>query len=82
MPRLKQIQLTLSAKNYSALLDVMLVDLSDTLIKSKGSDQKIAEAALEAYSELKLLFQAVTGSAKETDNAGHLFIPPPERSSS
>ena len=67
MPRLKQIQLTLSAKNYSALLDVMLVDLSDTLIKSKGSDQKIAEAALEAYSELKLLFQAVTGSAKEVD---------------
>ncbi|MCH7882621.1 MAG: hypothetical protein IIB69_13850 [Proteobacteria bacterium] len=67
MPRLKQIQLTLSAKNYSALLDVMLVDLSDTLIKSKGSDQKIAEAALEAYSELKLLFQAVTGGANEIE---------------
>ena len=68
MPRLKQIQLTLNAKDYSALLDVMLADLSAKLIKSKSSNQKIATAGREAYSELKLLFQAVvTGGANEIE---------------
>lgn len=67
MPRLKHFQITLSAKDYSALLDVMLTDLSAELINSKDSDEKIAEAGLAAYAELKLLFQAVTGSAREVE---------------